>query len=364
MLSFNDFVVLWASENDPAENNVPYDAVEDILTDGAADVIYQDAIEVNIEPVGEMVGGNTRRGSNDGKRQAFIRQMCNVSITLPLRAFAASGEAPYYDAVLQAGNLEPEVVSTSVVYTKKTKNTPAMTVYKIYRDLLSDDWRLRIATGVRGNVTFNLNVDEEPTVAFEGTGQYQDLTVPAEFIDPATGQIALLKDGSTPVTARTTGSYLQVDQDPMTCTNIDATIDDGGAFSGESILFQTLDMNLGFTVADLTPVQGLTTRRRGILTRGQGETTTGSVSVVDYDPAFVNEVIAGITASKEYALAIGLANGQGTIDFAAPKMQLLREAEADNNGTIQYDIPYRLNGDWGSSALSDDELTITFDLAA
>lgn len=363
MLSFNDFVVLWASENDPAENNVPYDAVEAVLTDGAADVIYQDAVEVNIEPVGAMVGGNTRRGSNDGKRQAFIRQMCNVSITVPLRAFAGAGEAPFYDPVLQAGNLEPEVDGASVIYTKKTRNTPAMTVYKIYRDLLSDDWRLRIATGVRGNITINIDVNEEPTVTFEGTGQYSDLTAPAEFIDPTTGQIALLKDGTTAVTARTTGTFLQADQDPMTCTNIDASLDDGDGFDA-AILFQTLDMNLGFGVADLTPVQGETTRRRGILTRGQGETTTGSASVVDYDPEFLTEVVAGITESKEYALAIGLQNGQGSIDIAAPKMQLLREAEADNSGAIQYDIPYRLNGDWGTRATADNELTITYDVIA
>lgn len=363
MLSFNDFVVLWASENDAAENNVPYDAVEAILTDGAADVIYQDATEVNIEPVGDMVGGNTRRGSNDGKRQAFIKQMCNVSITVPLRAFAGSGEAPFYDPVLQAGNLEPEVDGTSVVYTKKTRNTPAMTVYKIYRDLLSDDWRLRVATGVRGNITINIDVEAEPTISFEGTGQYSDLSLPAEFIDPTTGQVALLKDGITAVTARTTGTFSQADQGPMTCTNIDASLNDGDGFNA-AILFQTLDMNLGFGVADLTPVQGEATRRRGILTRGQGESTTGSASVVDYDPAFLTEVITGITESKEYALSIGLQNGEGAVTIAGPKMQLLRESEADNSGTIQYDIPYRLNGDWGDRAVADNELTITYGVSA
>jgi hypothetical protein len=208
-------------------------------------------------------------------------------------------------------------------------------------------------------VTININVNEEPTVVFEGTGQYSDLSLPAEFIDEETGQIALLKNGSTAVTARVGGSHLQADQLPMTCTNIDAGIDDGNGFDA-AILFQSLDLNLGFDVADLTPVQGETTRRRGVLTRGAGDTTTGSAAVVDYDAAFLSEVIDGITTSKEYELAVGIANGQGSIDIEAPKMQLLRESEADNAGVIQYDIPYRLNGDWTDRATADNELTITY----
>lgn len=357
--SFNNFVVLCAAEDDPAENNVPYDAVEALLTDAEADVVYMDFTDVEIVPQGETVGGDTVRGSNDGKRIQFIKQMANVTVEGKLRAIPGAGDLPFYHPIFRAANIELEIDDDDVIGHKKTKQVAACTIYKYQRQLYSDDWRLRVATGVVGNLTININVDEEPTFSFEGTGQYFDLLEPAEFFDTETGEVALLKDGETAVTARTTGDFLQADQDPMTCTNMDISIDDGNGFD-EPILLQTMELNLNTQVADLTPVQGATIRRRGLLTRGRDAATEGSCDIVDYTDTVIDELIAGATSSKEYELSVSFQNGQGGISITAPKMQFIREEESDNNGVVQYAFPFRLNGDWSSSLLPDNEIQFTF----
>lgn len=361
LTSFNNFVVLCAAEDDPTENNVPYDAVEAILTDGEADIVYQDFTDVQIVPTGEMVGGDTVRGSNDGKRQQFIKQMSNVTVEGKLRAFPDSGTLPRYHPILRAANIDLSIDNDDVVGFKKTKQVAACTIYKFYRQIYDDNWRLRVATGVVGSLTINIDVDQEPTFSFEGTGQYFDLEAPAEFFDPANGQIALLKDGSTAITARTTGEFIQDNQEPMTCTNMTVSANDGDGFD-DPILLQTMELNLNFDVADLTPVQGATTRRRGVLTRGRGAATEGSADVVDYTDAVINEIIDGVTAtpSKEYALTVEFGNSQGTVELFAPKMQFMREEESDNSGVVQYAFPFRLNGDWEERLLPDNELRITY----
>lgn len=360
--SFKDTVVLWASEDDPAETGPTYDAVDAILDDEDADIVYQDPMECTIVPVGEMVGGETMRGANDGKRAQFIKQMAEVNITLPLRAFAGDGEAPFYDAVLRAANFEPEVDNDDVIYTKKTVQTAAMTVYKFQRQLENDNWRLRVATGVRGSLSLTMNVDEEPMLEFSGTGQYAELQGADDYFDSTTGLIVKKADGSG-VTARTGGSILQADQDPMTCTNMVVDVD-GGDFSSDALLVQSLELDTQFEVVDLTPVQGATTRRRGILMRGADGHTSGSLSLVDYDEDIIDDIVTAATQSTEHALSVTMANGDGQIDIDAPKLQFLREEESGNGGVVQYDLPIRLNGDWGTNPLADNEITITYSPSA
>lgn len=362
MLSFNDYVVLWAPESTPPTPGEPYDAVEGLLQTATADIVYQDTTECSIVPEGENVGNDVSRGSNDGKRSAFIPRQCSVTITVPLRAIPESGVVPYYDAILGAGNLASEIDGGSVLYRPATRQQPAATVYKFHRDLRSDNWRLRIATGVKGNIEIVANSGEEPRLQFTGTGQYQDLTVPAEFFDPDTGQIALQKDGSTVVVTRTTGAFVQADQDPMTCANATFSMDDGDTFD-QVMFFQSWNLNLNFSTVDLNPVQGASIRRGAISVRNRGDRAEGSGELVDYSPAVLSEVIDGATTAKQYLMDWTVVNGEGTIAFSAPSTQLLREEEADNGGATMFNIPFRLNGTWASATL-DTELLITYTAAA
>ena len=88
------------------------------------------------------------------------------------------------------------------------------------------------------------------------------------------------------------------------------------------------------------------------------------MNVVDYTAAFLTEIVAAVNANKEYAFTAEFQNGEGKVKIEAPKMQLLREEEADNNGTQQFDIPFRFNGNWSDKAVVNNEITVTFSPAS
>lgn len=364
LISFNDYVVLWASEDDfpTGEDYLPYDAVDAILKDETADIVYQDTKDLTIEPTGESVGSDVNRGANDGKKSAFIKGMCNVSMTVPLRAFAGAGLEPHYAPVLRAANFATTVDTDNVLFTKSTRQVAAMTVYKFYPAIEGDDWRLRVATGVTGNVTFNYETGTEPTISFEGTGQYAELSTSAEFFTLSSGELALLKDGSTAITARTTGEIFQADQDPMTCSGMSVDIDDdvGSDFDAEPLYVSAVEINPNFSAVDINPVQGATTRQKGVTMRGRGARSEGSIPLINYTAAQIDAIISAATNGGEYPFEVEVSNSEGTITTNAPKMQFMREAEADNSGTMQYDLPIRFNGDWSDNALAGNELVITY----
>lgn len=350
VLNYNDYVVIVASEPSIA---TPSNAVDTLLADETADVVYLDVSDCQITLEGVEVGSNMRRGTNDGVRHAFIRGQASISMTFPLRAFAGAGLPPYYDPILQAGGMEPEVDADDVIYRKRTKQLPAMTIHKYWRDAESDNWRLQVATGVRGSLTFNIEQGAEPTVSFEGTGQYFAMSEAAAYIDNSTGEIALLSNGSTAVTARTTGAFLYADQDPMTCTNMFVQI--GGTDFGVS----GFDLALNTEVTDLMTVNGSTIRSRGLLGRGEEARAGGSFALVDYDDTTQQQVIDSTASAQEWTFTFRIANGDGEIEFSAPKAQKGQYGMTANGNFLQYDVPYFLNGDFSDLA-GDNELTLTY----
>lgn len=350
VLDQNNYVVVVASEPDVS---TPSNAVDTLLGDGAADVVYLDVTDCQITLQGETVGSDMRRATNDGVRHAFIRGMANVTMTFPLRAFAGSALPPYYDPIFQAGNLEPTIGATDVVYRKRTKQLAAMTIHKYIRDTESDNWRLQVATGVRGGLVFNFEQGAEPTVTFTGTGQYFALSAAAEFIDPDTGLIALLSNGSTAVTARTTGEFLYADQDSMTCVNM--TVQIGGTNFGVS----AFELNTAYEVTDLLTVNGSTQRSRGLVGRPSDGRGNGSLTLVDYDDVSQQQAIDSTASAQEWAFQATIANGDGSITLEAPKLQQGQYELAANGNFVQYDLPYFLNGDYSDLA-GDNEFTFTY----
>lgn len=349
VLDFNNYVVVVASEPGPAPSN----AVDTLLGDDAADVVYLDVSDCQITLQGETVGSDMRRATNDGVRHAFIKGMANVTITFPLRAFAGAGLPPYYDPIFQAGNLEPTVDNGDVIYRKRTKQLAAMTVHKYIRDTESDNWRLQVATGVRGGLVFNFEQGTEPTVTFTGTGQYFALSAADEFIDPSTGEIALQSDGVTPVVARTTGDFLYADQDPMTCTNM------GVAIGGTNFGVSAFELNTAYEVTDLMTVNGSTQRSRGLVGRPSDGRGNGSLTLVDYDDVSQQQAIDSTASAQEWAFSATIANGDGSIALAAPKLQQGQYEHSANGNFVQYDLPYFLNGDYSDLA-GDNEFTLTY----
>ncbi|TQE99378.1 MAG: hypothetical protein FKY71_08900 [Spiribacter salinus] len=344
------YVTIVALEDDNTET-APYDAVEELLKDASADIVYLDVVGSDgcqIQKDTSAVGNDVARGTSDGKRHALIKERANVTLNIPLRAFLEEGVGPHYGPVLQAAGFAESVDTDDVIYTRGTKNQPALTVYKIWRSSDSDNWKIDYATGVRLSAEFSVEAGSEATVSFTGTGNYHEITDGAEYIN-ADGEVALLKDGDTPVTAT---SFTQDCQEPMPCRDIVFR------FDGDDYEVQSFDLNVNQTVNDVDTINGSGSRSRGVIARGADERSEGSCALVGYTDDLMEDIRAKVYDATEFTWLAVLENGEGRIEMACDNAQLMRWSEAENGNLLQWDIPFALNGD--CATLVDDELTITY----
>lgn len=337
------------------ESTYKTDAVEPVLTTATEDIIHQDVRSVSILPGVEAFSPPRMRGSASGVASAHFLTQADVTIEVPLlgkRGAGAGNEAPYYSDLLRACGLSETIVSaTSAAYSPQTCEQASVTIYDAQRNLEDALWRLVYATGVRMNAVFNLEVNAEAYVTMTGVGIYQSqLSDPAAFLDA--GAWNLLKDGSTSVTARTTGTELQVDQTIMGCKNLTLT------YGGTTLPLESMQIDLGWTVDVLNTMNGASTATKALLTRGDGGRLTGAFNLQDSDAAY--ELLRdAMTGATEAALQAVITDGTNTITFDLPKVQILATAPAAAGNVRTWDISFAGNGDW-STLGADNELVITY----
>ena len=346
-------VVVVASEDDPPNPGEVYDAVEALLQDETADVTYIDTVDPSIEKDTDAVGHDVVRGSSDGTVSTVIKNAAEVTMEFRLRAIPGAGTPPGYGPILKGANLAEEVVADDVVYTRATKNPPAFTIYIYERAAHTDNWRLEVATGVRGNLSFTAEENSEVTMSFEGRGNFHEISDGAEFIDVESGEIALLKDGETAVAARTTGEFVQEDQCPMPARDITLQFDevDYGV--------RQFEFDLQHDSDDVPTISGGATRSSGTVTRAGEARTEGSIEMTDYTEAIIDDVRdKAYSDCDQFEFFAAFENGEGRVELSGPRAQFLPWEKTTNGNNRQFDIPFVLNGT--HDLVSDDELTITF----
>lgn len=350
LLSTNEFVTLWADES-----TYGTDAVEAILTDASADLVHQDVRSLEITPEGDPVGTTRARGSHSGTKHAYVKGRCAISGEIPLTPYIdASTQVPYNDAVLRAMNLQPDLGTASQsTYTPTTVNNDSLTVYKYLRNVESANWRLFAVTGARLSGVFNFEVGSEPYISFEGGGTYTRLTDEAAFI-ASDGSIALLKDGSTPVTARVGGTEKVADQAPLTCVAMTITI------GGTSYSVQSLTLDLGWDVTQKEAVTGSEQTIKHVLTRGDDARISGEFALSDYTAAALKQLLEDYEDNSEVSTTVVMDNGTDEVTITMPKMQFGTLGMSDDGGTLNVTMPYFLNGDWSTLA-ADNDFSILYD---
>ncbi|MFP4598051.1 MAG: hypothetical protein ACLFVJ_07355 [Persicimonas sp.] len=343
---------LWSSASSYGD-----DAVEDNVLDTDADRIWQDVRNIDITPTGEVVHVPRQRGSAAGNKHGFIKGMCEVSGEVPLQPYiSASDQISYNDAILKMMNFEPDLsVSDEATYTLKTKAQADATIYKYLRNVEGDKQRLLTAIGTRANGNFTFETNAEPIIGIDsGLARYNALTDPAEFID-TDGAAALLKDGSTTVTALSTGEEKFADVDPLMCSGMTLTV------GGTEHTVSATNLDLAWTVDTIEAITGDSTLRKVILTRDDSDSRpNGSFSLVDFTDAILNDIITKYQNGEELALVLTADNGTDQITMTMGQVQL-GVPEAGSNGNLrQYDIPFHLNGDWSDLA-GDNDISLLFD---
>jgi hypothetical protein len=340
-----------------SESTEGTDAVASILTTATADIVYQEVTEPMITPGRIIVPLNRTRGSHSGAAHASIPNVAAFSGTFPLtgRVSDSSGdEAPYYSPVLKAMNLKETIVSaTTATYNPATVNQAPMSAYVWHRNASDANYRLHTARGIRGTGTFNFANNAEATVSFEGQGLYDDeLTDPAAFFG-SDGAIDLLKDGSTSVTARTSGTEAYANNsNRMICRNMTITV------NGNSWGVTEMTLALNWSVDLIDRATGTAGVSQVLLTRGNDARISGSFNLKDGSTA-LTDLLTQYKAGAEIAMTVVLSAGDGSsgsanITLTASKVQLGVPAGSADGGVLVHAVPFFLNGDWSDLAGDND----------
>ena len=352
-----------------AESEAGYgtDEVHLILQDGARDIIYQDLEELTVDPNRTVVEIARHRGVHSGVAHKTIGNQTPVTAKGAMTARVGSGageEAPSWAAWLKAANMAEDITaSTSAVYKPVTKNQAGLTVYKWMLDT-DGKHRLVRTDGVRGTISFDMQIDAEAKFEFSGIGLYEgEKSDPAQFFDAATGEVALLRDGASAVTARTTGEEKYANGTPVMCTAATITANDGGGAETWEVENIKLDLNWGQHVR--RTINGSSNAARVINTRAKtGARSGGSLTLMGGGAAHDDMIAAwqnGSTLDLDIVLVEGDgSSGSGRITIEAQRVQIGKPSPSVDNGVIKYAVPFYFIGDPTSLADGTD-FTLTFD---
>lgn len=332
------------------------DAVAAILTDADADIIYQSPDEATVLNQRVMYNPSRQRASNAGVPGISFGDRANVSIVQGMtgkRGSGAGNEQPYYAPLLAAMGLGVTVVSgTSAVYKPSTVQQASMTVYKWTRNTSDNNWRLEYTTGCRGTGTFTMETQSEAKLSFTGTGLYTGLpSDPAAFFG-TDGAIDLLKDGSTSVTARNTGTEVQANKTVLGCKGMTVS------YNSTTLPVRAIEINLNRATTAIMTMNGSGSVSQVLLSVSDATRVEGSFDLHDSASAF-EALLDALAADTEAAIALSYGNGTDTIAWAMPKAQIGMYSEGANGDIRTYTFPFYLSGNWSNLA-ADNELTITY----
>lgn len=348
-----------------SEGTYGTDAVAPILTTATADIVWQDVRQnFTIAPVRTIVEIDRARGSQSGVAHKTIADRANVTGDIPLSGWIsgdAGEEMPYYAWALKACGMSETIASgTSATYRPSTAQQAGATVYLYTRNLDDNNWRLQYSTGVRGSANFQFALNQEAFFSFTGTGRYtEEISDATAFIGAATGAAALLKDGSTAVTARSGGgTEAYANKAPMMCTNMTITV------GGNTYCVSALNLDLNWT-QDVKQCMGAASNVRSIyLTRAAAQRIAGSFTLLDGATAH-DQVIDSFVSGAELAFSLVLVEGDGSsgsarITISGSKLQIGAYTRGAEGGIQNLAVPFFLNGGWGDLT-QDDDFSIVYD---
>lgn len=354
-----------------AEGTYATDAVATKITTTTADLIYQD-FEAGAELTNILtpVTIDRARGSASGvAAPAPIKDRCEFNAICALTGRKGGDlpdpEAPHYAELLLACGFKEVIAAGVATYTPDTKAAGSISCYQYTHDLNSEEARLEWGTGIRCNAVFRFALNSEAKLEVTGQGVYgntDQISDGAAYFDPDDGTLALQKDGSTAVSARTGGAVeLYADGPILVCSAMTLT---GG---GTALCLSTLEIDMGWTL-DPKPCMGAASNLREVfLTRAGDAKVSGSFDLTDDDAAF-NALKAAMLSGAELALVIVLVSGDGgsgeaQLTITLPKVQIGLMSKGANGNVRTHTVPFTANGDW-SNLKADNEISLAYSVVA
>lgn len=339
----------------------------DLANNLAVARIYHSHDEASEEGNVNLKERNVTRGASSRVEHVMLRENMNVTATGAItRAEVPAGagqEAPNFsDYLIAAGMSEAIVASTSAIYTRSTQFTQALTRYNYMRHLDDYTFRLVAATGVRGNMTFDLQVGEIGTWAFDGQSNNfpEDSTTTADphmyteglaFFDAA-GLIDLDAAGNAIVYV---GAETYDETLVMCVESMVVTVD------GENIALQGMTIDLGWAVNARRRTRASPVVEEVMLLDDGG--VKAGLTVDDTGADFEKLIRMGLDANSVSATAVltdGAGTGGSTLTISFPALQVDWLTLRDDGGLATWEVPAFANGDFGASILGDNEISMAW----
>lgn len=298
---------------------------------GSPDVFFSSLGDgPRIAPRRTLVEDESIKGIHSGNPHKTFASHCDVNIEALLRGKGgAAGTAAVHAALLKAAGFEETLnATTSAVYKPITYHTdakaPAVTVYE---DMFQSDGQRRrnIATGARGNLTFNLEADQYARVTFAGIGLFTETSAIAAGTPNLTGY-----DGSrAPMLVRAMTLSLGADTHcPM-----------------------AVEIGTNWSVEEDRGACG-TNSLRGVYLRRPGGSRMGG-RLTFRDPSILTKLLGGYGTDAIYDLAIALSNGTDTLTITS-KVQF-GHYERAGGSLIEYGADF-----FCLPTSGEDDLILTF----
>lgn len=284
-----------------------------------------------VHPVRAVVENNGVKAIHSGNPHQMFGSHADVNLSFELKGKSgAAGAAAVHGPILQAcGFAETLNAATSSVYTLVTYHTPAVgaasaTVYEQQYES-SGQYRRYIATGVRGNASFNFTMDSYATLDLTGgMGKY---------VEPGT-----LATAAAPVAYDNDRANLLV---RAIVLEIDST-----EYCPRAIEFST-----NWTVEADRRACGTSSLSAVRLVRGDGSRAGGTLTFSD--PTLFAKILTAYGTDAQYALEITLTNGTDTLVVTG----LIQFGMYERGGAAitEYSCPFFFVGDDGN-----DDIILTF----
>lgn len=294
-----------------------------------------------------------------GVRHVQVNAHSDVNVVLPLREGVGTDFEPEYAVIWEAAGFGKETNSgTSTVFTEETANDSFCTIYKYQRNVSNNNWRLRRAVAtLLGLDSISGEVGAEPVATFVGKcASHADWTVDRAYFD-SDDEPTLDFEGSS---YTYTGTASASAADPFICENMTIT------YNSVNLPVQSFNLAGNYRVEPNNDMLTADTiAARIVRDRPDGSNMVLSVNLAMTDSgtlgAAFDDILSAYTASEEAAFQLRLDNGTSRITIDLPAVQPRLPAESPNNGAMNFDIEFHVNGDYSSAPFADNAVVVTYD---
>jgi hypothetical protein len=297
---------------------------------------------------------DTLRPGQDGVKHARVSTSTSGTIRFPMRAGIGTPNTPACGIWLKCAGFTETVGSSDTAYVQSTNVDTSVSVHEYRRNLNNANWRLiRLLGGIGSAFGFQATVGEEVMGEIQLLGNNDDeMTVDRAYFD-ADGDPALDYDGSA---YTYTGSASAEDTTPFICKSITAT------FNGVTYPLSAITYASNLEGNPINTLNGATTNARSARGRGGTNNSGGNLALETNDlAAALDAALTAYQAGTEAALSVVVGDGTNQFTVSMPKAQLTQPSRRATGAAMGFDLGYVVNGDWATSPLGDNGVTITWD---